>query len=352
MRIAFVYSQPRKKWATLVSRGQMPDHVLYGASWLKKAGHTVEYWDSGFSQFNLLKWPYSPLQRLFLKKIGSGFQIDQATVLLPRLNRTDTVIATNDSSGLPLAYLKSLKLLKRPLVYFHIGFNANLKKARLWKKVTRFLLNQSTVIVCFSKAQVSELKRLRIKQSKLKFIPPAVDIRYFKPVALKPQYDIAAIGRDSGRDYATLVEAIKNTGLKAHVVCDPKNLVGVTLPANVTVEYSVPYKRAREIYHQANIIVVPAKKNVVSGQVSFLEALACGKPVIAADIPALKETFGDKSFCLYYRPENAGDLRRKINQLIKDRKLQQKLSKNARNVAATFSTQRFSRKLAAVIHST
>ena len=286
MNIFYLYSQPRQKWERQVKQGRMPDHVLYGLNHLRRLGHQVTYSDAGFSRFNLLKWPISPLQQWFRRHVGIGFQLDQALLLLPRLRRVDVIITTNDSCGLPVAFLKWLRLLKTPQIYCHIGFK---KQAKLLK----FLLKQSQTIIDFTQT------------------PPGVDTKFFRPKKLKPQFDILAVGRDPGRDYATLFQAVKDLPVKVKVICDPKNITGLTIPPNVTIEYSVSYLKVRQAYWQSKIVVIPTKKNTVSGQISLLEALACGKPVIAADTPALNITPIN-----HYQPAQPKSLKYQILKLL------------------------------------
>ena len=286
MNIFYLYSQPRRSWERQVKHGRMPDHVLYGLNHLRRLGHQVTYSDAGFSRFNLLKWPISPLQQWFRRHVGIGFQLDQALLLLPQLRQADVIITTNDSCGLPVCWLKWVGLLKTPLVYFHIGFKSSPYLSRL--------LRQSEALINFSTT------------------PPGVDTKFFRPKKLKPKFDILAVGRDPGRDYRTLFQAIKDLPIKAKVICDPKNVSGLVIPANVTIDYSVSYLKVRQAYWQSKIVIIPTKKNSVSGQISLMEALACGKSIIAARTAALKI-----APAIYYQPGHPLDLRRKIKSFLK-----------------------------------
>lgn len=306
MNIFYLYSQPRKGWERQVKQSRMPDHVLYGLNWLRKFGHKVTYSDIAFSRFNLLKWLISPLQRWFLNRFGVGFQLDQALLLLPRLRQADVIITTNDSCGLPVAFFKWLGLLKTPQIYFHIGFKPNPCLSRL--------LRQSEAVVHFSTT------------------PPGVDTKFFHPQKLTPKFDILAIGRDPGRDYATLFQAIKDLPVKAKVICDPKNVADLTIPFNVDISYSVSYLEVRQAYWESKIVVIPTQKNSVSGQITFLEALACGKPVIAANTKALKIAPAN-----YYRSEQPQSLQQQI--------LHSQRHSISRRIVENFSSQAFAVKI-------
>ena len=333
----YVYSQPRKTWYADVTRGRMPDHVLYGMNWLHRFGFTTSFSDLGFSKWNLLKWPISPLQKKFMRQFGIGFQLDQALVLLPQLRSADLIITTNDSCGLPVAFLKHVRLLSTPQIYIHMHLVPN--------KFISELLREPQAIISVS-------SQINLPGQKIYSSPPGVDIGFFKPHKLKPQYDIVAVGRDPGRDYHTLFRALANLPVKTLIICDPKNIHQLSVPANVTIEHQASYRKVRQAYHQARIIVLPTKTKAISGQTNFLEALACGKPVIATDTPTLHQSFNraSQAHCLYYQPENSTDLTRKITYLLQKSQLQKSLSTAARKIALRYSSKKFAEKLTALIN--
>ena len=332
----YIYSQPRKTWYADVTRGRMPDHVLYGMNWLNCFGFTTSLSDLGFSRWNLLKWPISPLQKKFMRQFGVGFQLDQALILLPQLRSADLIITTNDSCGLPVAFLKYIHLLATPQIYIHMHLIPN--------QFISELLKQPRAIVSVS-AQVD------ISGQKIYFSPPGVDISFFKPQPAANKYDIVAIGRDPGRDYQTLFRALAHLPVKTLIICDPKNLHSLALPAHVTVEHQASYRRVRQAYHQARLVVLPTKHRAISGQTNFLEALACGKPVIAADTPTLRQSFSSSTrSCLYYQPEDVTDLTQKIDYLLHRPKLQLHLGQVARKTALRYSSRKFAEKLTALIN--
>ena len=350
MKIAFIYSQPRKSWERKLRRGNVPDHIFYGYSQLRKTSHKVRYWDKGLSKKNWLRWPISPLQQLFINKQGIGFQLDQALKLLPKLKEYSAIITTNDSCGLPIALLKKLKLLNVPQIYFHIDLERTTNSPL--NNFVRSILQEPETIVSFSiEKKASLINKFSVSEKKIHFIPPGVDTSFFKPKKTKNEFDLVAIGRDVGRDYQSLFKAIKKLNISALVICDPKNLTGLTIPGNVQVKYSVSYLKVRRAYHNSKIVVVPTLKNSVSGQINFLEALSCGKPILAADTPALHQTFDPQTtpHCLFYKPQNTIDLRKKIKSLLSSRQLQKNLGIQARKTALKHSSRIFASKVTALI---
>lgn len=351
MKVLYVFSQPRKQWETVIEKRQMPDNVLYGMNWLKSVGHKTECSDRGFSTHNLLRWPISPIQKFFIKQIGCGFQLDQVFFLLSQLNSADLVISTNDSCGLPICLLKMLKLVSTPHIYFHIDINS-FSKSKVLLSVIKKLLPQPEAIACFSQDRVKYIKALLNNKSKnIYYIPPGVDVNFFQPKKIKAKYDIVSIGRDENRDYKTLFKAVKNIKTKTMVICDRKNIKGLSIPENVSTINGANYGQVRQAYHQAKIVIIPTKMNSVSGQISYLEALACGKPTIASSTPALKQFIPkNKNYgAIFFKPGDHHNLRHKLSLLLKNNHRQKLLSKNSRKIALAFSTKKFAEKINCII---
>lgn len=343
MKIAYVFSQPRKSWEKAVDQKKMPDHVLYGMNFLNSQDHKIIYSDTAFAKRNLLKWPVSPLQQLFRNQFGVGFQLDQAILLASKLNQADVIVTTNDSCGLPVAFLKKIKVIKSPQIYFHIDFKT---PNGLSKKIFQQLLESTDAIVCFSKQRAKKISTVfKLPSQKIHFIAPGVDTKFFKPKKTEIKYDVLSIGRDINRDYQTLFQAIKPLNITALVICDPKNIKGLKIPANVTIRHYLNYLKVKQAYYQSRVVVVCTKKHSTSGQISLLESLACGKPVVASNTKSLKSSFNLSNQTIFYHPENYLNLRSKLSRLLKDNLNQTKLSKLSTNKAQKFTSQIFAHQL-------
>ena len=65
----------------------------------------------------------------------------------------------------------------------------------------------------------------------------------------------------------------------------------------------------------------------------LIEALACGLPVIASDLPGVRGVFEDKKQGLLIKRNNILDLQEKINYLLEDEETRQDMSIEARKLA-------------------
>ncbi len=85
-------------------------------------------------------------------------------------------------------------------------------------------------------------------------------------------------------------------------------------------------------YQSADLLVLPSINSHEAFGLVLIEAMSCGLPVIASDLPGVRSVFEDKKQGLLCRPGDVQDLRQKISTLVKDEKLRQEMSVAARSL--------------------
>jgi glycosyltransferase involved in cell wall biosynthesis len=92
---------------------------------------------------------------------------------------------------------------------------------------------------------------------------------------------LVAMG-SANRDYATLVEAARQTRLPVTIVSSPRAMQGISVPDNVTVVSGLTHHDCLLLAQRARASIVPlADVGAASGQVTVLEAQRMQRPVIA-----------------------------------------------------------------------
>ena len=86
-------------------------------------------------------------------------------------------------------------------------------------------------------------------------------------------------------------------------------------------------------YQKADIFVLPSINSHEAFGVVLLEALSCGIPVIASNLPGVRSVFKDKQEGLLARSGDIFDLKEKINILIADKNLRKQMGTSARKLA-------------------
>lgn len=106
------------------------------------------------------------------------------------------------------------------------------------------------------------------------------------------------------------------------------------------------------LYHQAlDVFVVPRKDLPVTRTVTPLkpvEALASGRPVIASDLPALREIVAEGTTGAFFRPGDPGSLAGMLGSLLDDRNRREKLGRAGRRYVLAERTWASNARAAAV----
>ncbi len=95
----------------------------------------------------------------------------------------------------------------------------------------------------------------------------------------------------------------------------------------------VPAEGLAELYRGASLLLLPSY--VESFGLPIVEAMACGLPVIATDIPVAREVGGEA--VLYYRAGDPDDLAATVGRVLSDRELCARLIETGRLRATAFS---------------
>ena len=104
----------------------------------------------------------------------------------------------------------------------------------------------------------------------------------------------------------------------------------------------------RRLYESAVALIFPSFYE--SCGLPPLEAMRLGCPVVASDIPALREVCGDAA--LYANPHDPADIAGAVRTLLSDPRLREDLRERGRRRAALFSWERCARETLAILSRT
>ena len=152
-----------------------------------------------------------------------------------------------------------------------------------WKgALARLALSRVDVFVVHSRAEIEVYSRwLGLSRDRFEFVPLSVEV---SDIFSKPEADdgfILSMGT-ANRDYKTLFEAVRELPLKVTVVAGKSAVAGLTVPQNVTLLSNLSLEECQELLRAARLVVIPiSSETAASGQVTLVEAMMMGKPVIA-----------------------------------------------------------------------
>src|SRR5262249_28081979 len=110
----------------------------------------------------------------------------------------------------------------------------------------------------------------------------------------------------------------------------------------------VPYDRMPGFLNLADMVVQPSEREGLSRV--YLEAMACGRVLIASDIKAAREVVRDRENGLLFERGNIDSLGRTIRLAADDGALRERIGRSARTSAAGHALERIAAEYDRVFH--
>jgi len=342
-------------------RGGYPLQFDSGFACIRKTGlFEVDKLDIAFKREaawlwrNLPLWVlWRPFERFLYIFTGVGFALGQIAHNLRTINHYDVVLGVNDTSGLPLSLLKRLGLVRPRVIFISAGLinNILLPQARLILTFFRWTLSGADIVLSWSETEREMFESIG---TYAEFLPLEAAIDFYVPSLGQTDEDFAlSIGKDVGRDTRILIEATHATRQRTKLLTskDLGSTSGTSEYVDSITEY-ISFDELRSLYDCASFVIIPLQEiSRITGQTTFLEALAMGKPIIAAKTIALHRTYPLEHGrqVLWYEPGNVNSLIEQIRALQQSPELRARLGKEARLAAERMPRGAFCSKIASVL---
>lgn len=197
-------------------------------------------------------------------------------------------------------------------------------------------------------------------QKEVRHIPNPVDTAKFSPGVEK--YDRSKLGiNDSDKVIVFVGRMNEQKGI--HVLVDAFEKLNRSLPETKLllvgqIEGQIDESKFRRLIEHGSIVVMPVQPpdlipSILASadifvlpslteamSISLIEAMACGKCVVASDILGMREVIDDQISGLLLKPGNGLDLCRKLSMLVQDDELRQRLGQEARKKAESFEKKK------------
>jgi glycosyltransferase involved in cell wall biosynthesis len=251
-----------------------------------------------------------------------------------RRARRDAVatVAMFESEGHALALWRALTGRRGPPLVIVACWLADLAAGdRRRRALYRLAYRGVDAVVVFSSNQRPLLAAtLGLPEHLVHTVTFGVDLRELEGRSVSRRGPILAVGRDRGRDWATLLSAATGRGWTIDLVTRPDQLDGLTVPPNVTVQPPVPRDRYLDLLADSSLVVVPTVPRAYpTGQSVLLEAMALGKACVTTDTGPMREYVIDGVTGVLVPPGDADALARAIGSLIEDPTRAEQLGRSA-----------------------
>lgn len=315
MRIYYVYPAPMSGELRKIELGQAPTDRMYGLLELRAAGHRVEYSDGRFTgRFDSVRRGVRP------------FANWPGTDDLAALGKFDVVVAKDEFSTLLTA---ACRVRHTKVVYMDALFDL---PRRWWKRAAaRANFAMADGHIAYSQQQIDLWKsRYDVPDDRFTFLPYCIDTAFLQRKAPRgsPRPYVLAVGRDMGRSFDTLVDAMDGLGLDLKLVTLPYLLRTIdTSRPWIEVHQHIPYDSLLQLYADALLVAIPLKRDVTypSGIRGLLEALTLGKAVVSTRTNVLEEYVKEGEGVVYVDADSASSMRAAIERIRDDEALRRQL---------------------------
>ncbi|MFA6007754.1 MAG: glycosyltransferase family 4 protein [Candidatus Shapirobacteria bacterium] len=240
------------------------------------------------------------------------------------------------------------KILRKKIIITHhceFGFNGKLSNkiiAILSFPSHFFTYLWADKIVAYTKDYADNSMFLKIFKNKLVYILPPIKIEnrdkkldFRKKNKEKIVGFVGRIGWEKGLTY--LIEAMKNMDAKLILAGPYKEVIGdktyeiISAKGGKNIEFIGPieHENLNNFYEMIDCLVLPSVNNLETFGIVQVEAMKCGTPVVASNLPGVRvpvQMTGMGEIC---EIKNAGDLAKKINLVLKNgKKYYQQKAKN------------------------
>ncbi len=338
------------QWSRRYRRGEVPAPMPYGVDALGSLGFGLR--GPGRSTYPLAVKARDMVDHRL------GYPVEGALRGIPATARAGLVLALLERQGMAAAVLKRRRIppyRRTPLVIWSCWLADDLRTAS--PETRRALVRRvaaADLITHLSRHESDIFAGVGIHPDRLFPVTYGVSHRFYTPdPTVARDIGILAVGQDRGRDYQTLVDAVRGTDLTLDIVTRPDNLAGIDLPPNVRAHGTVSLPEYRRLLRRAQVVAVPTRDLAYpTGSSVALEAASSGCAVAVTGTRAMRDYFSDDVDAVLVGEGDVEGWRTVLRELRDDPDRRARLGSAARlNVEHTHNADHMWRELAEVLRA-
>ena len=244
---------------------------------------------------------------------------------------------------------KRLSRSKVPLVAW--TFNVGILHGGARRQLARAALGAVDRFIVHSRAEIASCSEwLGLPRQRFEFVPLQ---RFVPDVEIAEDVErpfVLSMG-SAHRDYKLLMPVLGELGYPAVVVAGAHALQGISVPSNVELRSGLSTQQCNELLQRARLNVIPIDNAVTaSGQVTLVDAMMFGRPVIVTRGPASDDYVVDREDGWLIEPGDAADLKQALRTLWGNAPAREAMGRAARvNAVAKCSDEAIGRELGRVL---
>jgi len=260
----------------------------------------------------------------------------------------DAVVTGAEHCGMIFAMLQTLlrpALRRRVHVMIDFPWSARPGRLRMGLKILQMRIAAPSLDAIFAHASPEEAERftsaLKVRKGLFRFVPFHYWLQEPLPETMVGDYIFS--GGNSGRDYATLLNALAGSASRA-VICTQAvgDLSQTHIPENVQIT-AVSQDRFDELMARSAAVAIPLMKDDIhpAGHTVVVTAMALGKPIILAAPAEYRSYIDDGRTGLLTSAGDSAGLRAAIERVLSDQEFARKLSQNAKRESMRYTPEKF-----------
>jgi glycosyltransferase involved in cell wall biosynthesis len=267
----------------------------------------------------------SPADKLRTRLIGTPQSWALARELAARLGPDDVIYCVDESSGIPMASALHGKA-DRPKLAVSL---TNMDRPRGWLtgRLLRFANSVDVFLACCRTQFEFLRKTVGVAEERMCLVLAHLDESFFTPGPATPGKTrpvIAAAGMEK-RDYRTLAEATKDLDADVKISAWSRDAAPLAksfppeLPANMARQGYLEYPELRQLYRDADVVVVSVFPcTYAAGVTSMMEGMACARPVVVTRTRGLDDHLIPPDGLSIIEPGDPAAMRAAIERLLRD----------------------------------
>jgi glycosyltransferase involved in cell wall biosynthesis len=258
-------------------------------------------------------------------------------------NPPDLVVSAFPQLGFMVAAVAALTLQRTPHVvwYFNCGHRYTGLRRWLGALVFRFV-SRFVVYSTHERGAYASTFALPRERFRFSYLTSETLDREALPDAQSrfglPRRYVAALG-SSGRDYGTLLAALEGLDVELVIVAHPYALAGHELPSWVHPLTSIQQDEYLAVIAQADAVLVPvANRETASGQMTVIQAMTLGVPVVATRCIGTEDYIRPGSNGLLVELGDVAGWREAVRSLLDDPTHREEISEGGARFASRYLT--------------
>ena len=248
------------------------------------------------------------------------FHFYQTLRILRKINQYDLIFVHGTTSAMLLGAIKRVFRLKTPpILDVDISSFRQASTKGMIHKLSQFASTDFDYMVYHTRSQITYYQeQFPWLADKCEFIPLGVDYHYWKTKTYPqiPEKDsyIVSVGYRK-RDWDTLLKAYDQAKIKEKLYLIGNPDLKCDNP-DVKVLPFIPIDELMTYIANAKFSVIPLDDfNYSFGQLTLLQQMATGVPILAADVRAVRDYISQSEGAMSYKPYDAEDLTEKLIQM-------------------------------------